>query len=146
MAKHHCKMLEQLTEIKVAAICDLREDRGVPLASKYGVPYFDNYHQMLSEIEDINIVTIATPSGMHFEHAKDVVGIYKINIVVEKPTFMRLDQMREIYNLAEENGCKIFPVYQNRYNKAVRFVRQAIDQNELGEQTREFIIWIFSVI
>jgi len=133
VAMHHCKMLEQLTEVNIAAISDLREDRGAPLAVKYGVPYFDNYHQMLSEVKDINIVTIATPSGMHFEHAKDIVGIYNKNIVVEKPTFMRLDQMREIYTLAEKKGCKIFPVYQNRYNKAVDFVRQAIDKKELGE-------------
>jgi len=133
VATHHCMMLEQLTEVNIAAISDLREDRGVPLANKYGVPYFDNYHEMLSEVPDINIVTIATPSGMHFQHAKDIIGIYTKNIVVEKPTFMRLDQMREIYTLAEKKGCKIFPVFQNRYNKAVDFVRQAIDKKELGE-------------
>ncbi|MDC0189700.1 Gfo/Idh/MocA family oxidoreductase [Rhodospirillales bacterium] len=132
VAMHHCRMMEQLTEVNVAAISDLREERGDPLAKKYGVPYFDNYHQMLSEVPDVDIVTIATPSGMHFEHAKDIISIYEKHIVVEKPTFMRPEQMREIYTLAEEKGCKIFPVYQNRYNKAVRFVRQAIDQMELG--------------
>lgn len=133
VAMHHCSMVDQLTEAKIVAISDLREDRGVPLADKYGIPYFDNYHNMLSEVSDINIVTIATPSGMHFEHAKDIIGIYNKNIVVEKPTFMRLDQIREIYKLAEENSCKIFPVFQNRYNKAVEFVRQAIKTQELGE-------------
>ena len=50
VAMHHCRMLEQLTEVKIVAISDLREDRGVPLANEYGVPYFDNYHQMLSEV------------------------------------------------------------------------------------------------
>ena len=33
-------------------------DIGGDIAEKYGIPYFDNYHQMLSEVKDINIVTI----------------------------------------------------------------------------------------
>jgi len=133
VALHHCRMLAQVSEVSIAAICELREDRGGPLAAKYDVPFFDNYHKMLSEVSDIDIVTIATPSGMHFEHAREIIDLYEKNIVVEKPTFMRPEQMRDAYDLAKAKNCRIFPVYQNRYNKAVRCVRQAIEQGELGE-------------
>jgi len=132
VARHHCQMLAEVSEVKITAICELREDRGLYLATEYGVPYFNNYHKMLSEIFDIDIVTIATPSGMHFEHAREIIDLYEKNIVVEKPTFMRPEQMREVYALAEKRGRKIFPVYQNRYNKAVDFVRQAIDVDPEG--------------
>jgi len=130
---HHCKMLAEVKEMALAAVCDLIEERGRPLAEQYGVPWFDNYHRMLTEVPDIDVVTIATPSGMHYEHASDVIGRYRKNIVVEKPTFMRPDQMRRAYALAAEKGCKIFPVYQNRYNRAVRCVRRAVERGELGD-------------
>ena len=63
----------------------------------------------------------------------DIIGRYGKNIIVEKPTFMRPEQMREAYDLAESKGAKIFAVYQNRYNKAVRFVKDAVSDGSLGE-------------
>jgi predicted dehydrogenase len=129
---HHCKMLTEVLEMDLAAICDLNEERGQPLSEEYGVPWFQNYHRMLTELPDIDIVTIATPSGMHFEHATDIIGRYGKNIVVEKPTFMRPEEMREAFALADKKGSKIFPVFQNRYNKAVCCVRQAVEQGALG--------------
>jgi len=133
VAQHHCKMLAQVPEVNIAAVCELREDRGRVLADEYNIPHFKNYHQMLDEFPMIDIVTIATPSGMHYEHAIDIIGRYHKNIVVEKPTFLRPQQMLDAYALAKEKGCRIFPVYQNRYNKAVSCVRQGIEQNVFGE-------------
>ncbi|NQU59343.1 MAG: Gfo/Idh/MocA family oxidoreductase [Rhodospirillales bacterium] len=133
VAAHHCKMLTEVPEMELAAVCDLNEERGRPLAEQYGVQWYDNYHQMLSQRSDIDIVTIATPSGMHHEHTMDIISRYGKNIIVEKPTFMRPEQMRAAYDLAESKGAKIFAVYQNRYNKAVRFVKEAVISGLLGE-------------
>ena len=133
VALHHCEMLREVAEIKLIAACELRKDRGQILSERYNVPLYENYYTMLSENPDIDVVTIATPSGMHFEHSIDVIKNYKKHIVIEKPTFMRPDQLIEAYKLAESNGCKIFPVFQNRYNKAVNFVKSSIENKELGE-------------
>jgi predicted dehydrogenase len=126
-------MLRQVPEIELAAVADMIEERGKPLAGEHGVPYYANYHQMIRDIPDIDIVTIATPSGMHYEHATDILERYGKNIVVEKPTFMTPTQMRNAYELARKKGAQIFPVYQNRYNKAVRRVRQSVLSGELGQ-------------
>ena len=133
VAAHHCKMLLDISEIDLVAICDFNEERGRELADQYDVPWYDNYHRMLGERPDIDIVTIATPSGMHYEHTMDIISRYTKNIIVEKPTFMRPDQMRDAYELAEQKGTKIFAVYQNRYNKAVQYVKNAISNGLLGE-------------
>ena len=57
----------------------------------------------------MDLVTIATPSGMHFEHTADIIKDHKKDIVVEKPTFMTQKQMRDAYNLAKDNNCEFFP-------------------------------------
>ncbi len=41
--------------------------------------------------------------------------------------------MREIYSCAKIAGVNVFPVFQNRYNKAVQKVKSAIVNGELGD-------------
>ena len=81
------------------------------LAKWVGVKPYQNYHTMLAENPEVNTVAIVTPSGMHFEHATDIITRYKKNIIVEKPAFMRPSQVKEIYTLAAEHGVHVFPVF-----------------------------------
>ena len=63
---------------------------------------------------------------MHHEHALDIIERYGKHVVVEKPTFMRPSQLDAALAAAERAGVKVFPVFQNRYNKAVARVRAAL--------------------
>jgi UDP-N-acetyl-2-amino-2-deoxyglucuronate dehydrogenase len=45
---------------------------------------------------------------------------------------MRPSQLVQVYLAAERNGLRVFPVFQNRHNKAVRRVKQGIVSGELG--------------
>ena len=134
VAGHHARSIEKLAnKTKLVAVCDLNEERANQLASAHGVLAYQNYHQMLSEHPEIDVVAIVTPSGMHFEHALDVIMEYKKHVVVEKPTVMRLSHGRQLEEAAAENSAKIFPVFQYRFNKSVSRVKEAIQANELGE-------------
>ena len=88
---------------------------------------------MLRDNPEINTVAIVTPSGMHFEHGMEILRDYKKNIIVEKPTFMNPDEMNSAYKEADKNNLKIFPVFQNRYNKAVVFIKNSIISGSLGD-------------
>jgi len=88
---------------------------------------------MLSENPNINIVVIATPSGMHYEHALDVISRYNKSVIVEKPTFMLPSQVKEVYLKAKAVGVEVFPVFQNRHNLAVKRVLNGLKNNELGK-------------
>jgi predicted dehydrogenase len=133
VAGHHLRSIANVAGGQIVAVCDLQVERAQAYAGQYNVAAFSNYHDMLKSMPEIDVVAIATPSGMHFEHAMDVMRLYKKNILVEKPTFMHPQQLREAYDFAEANGLKIFPVFQNRHNKAVQRLKQSIDKGELGE-------------
>lgn len=133
IAGHNCKAINETSGVRLTAVCDLLEDKASACGEEYGVSSYTNYHEMFRLEPDIDIVTICTPSGMHFEHATDIIRRYNKSVVVEKPTFMRLDQMQKVYQLARERGVVIYPVFQNRYNKAVRYVREALANGQLGE-------------
>lgn len=130
---HHCRSIEQNTHLELAAVCDLVEERAKAYGEEFSIPYFTNYREMLAEISDVDIVVIATPSGMHFEHAIEILEKYGKHIVVEKPTFMHPAQLAQARKKAEEKGLHIFPVFQNRYNRAVERVKQALRNEELGD-------------
>jgi predicted dehydrogenase len=128
---HHCRSIVKTPGVELAAVCDLVEEKAAAYAKEFNVPYFLNYYEMLRAIPSIDIVAIITPSGMHHEHAKEIVA-YRKHVIVEKPTFMRPSQMMDTFRAADEAGVQIFPVFQNRYNRAVQRVRAALRDGELG--------------
>jgi len=81
---------------------------------------------------EVSTVVIATPSGMHFEHAMEMITLYRKHIIIEKPTFMNPSQVRVVYAEAAARGLQVFAVFQNRHNKAVARVLEGLAGNELG--------------
>ena len=88
---------------------------------------------MLLAHPEIDVVAIITPSGMHYEHSIEILKKFNKSIIVEKPTFMKSAEITKIYKLANSKSLNIFPVFQNRFNKAVKRVKKGIMKNELGK-------------
>ena len=131
IAGHHVKAIKKYKKIKLISICDLN----IQKAKKYSnskIKIYKDYQQMLIKHPEINCVAIMTPSGMHFNHAYKIIKNFKKNVIIEKPTVLRIDQLKKLYDLAKKNKCKIFPVFQNRYNKAVQRVYKSIKNREIG--------------
>ncbi len=133
IAGHHCRSIAAIDGVELAGVCDLAAEKAKAYGEEFEVPWYTDYNVMLNAHPDIDIVAVITPSGMHFEHAREIMERYGKHIIMEKPTFMRPEQVISAYELADRLGLKLFPVFQNRYNKAVRRVKQAIDGGELGD-------------
>ena len=76
IAGHNCRAVVSTEGLELAAVCDLEIEKANVYRDEFGVPAFSNYHTMLTEVTDIDIVAIITPSGMHFEHSLDVLKKY----------------------------------------------------------------------
>ena len=133
VAGHHLRSIAEVQGGRIVAVCDLLADKAEAYSRQYNIPAFTDYRQMLEQVPDIDVVAIITPSGMHSEHSIEVMTRYRKHIIVEKPTFMHPKQLHEAYDFAEANGLKIFPVFQNRHNKAVQRVKRSLDSGELGD-------------
>jgi UDP-N-acetyl-2-amino-2-deoxyglucuronate dehydrogenase len=129
---HHCRSILETEGVELLAVCDLVPERATAYQQQYGAKAYRNYHEMFSENPTIDAVAIITPSGMHFEHAVDIITHYRKHIIVEKPTFMKPSQVKLAYSKAAEAGVQVFPVFQNRHNLAVRRVLRGLAYGELG--------------
>jgi predicted dehydrogenase len=133
VAGHHLRSIAKVDGGEIVAVCDLMEEKAAAYGKEYGIPHFTNYHEMLTKVQGIDVVAIITPSGMHFEHGMEVMQRYRKHLIVEKPTFMRPEQLHAAYGVADELGLRIFPVFQNRHNKAVQRVKRSLENGELGD-------------
>jgi predicted dehydrogenase len=133
IAGHHCKAIAEVDGVELAGVCDLDAEKADAYANEHGVPAFTNYRDMFANIPEIDIAAVITPSGMHLEHGLEMLGDYGKHVIMEKPTFMRPGDLNTAYGAADTAERHIFPVFQNRHNKAVRRVKQAIQAGELGD-------------
>ncbi|MDA1090939.1 MAG: Gfo/Idh/MocA family oxidoreductase [Proteobacteria bacterium] len=133
IAGHHCRAIQEVSGVEIVAVCDLEKAKADTYGEEFDVPAFANYRTMFADIPDIDIAAVITPSGMHAEHGMEMITEYGKHVIMEKPTFMRPSQLVRAYDEAGAASLQIFPVFQNRHNKAVRRVKQAIEAGELGE-------------
>ncbi len=133
IAGHHCRAIAEVAGVELAAVCDLEIAKAEAYANEFGVPAFASYRDMFAAIANIDIAAVITPSGMHFEHGMEMLSEYGKHAIVEKPTFMRPSQAVAAYAAADKAKRKLFPVFQNRHNKAVRRVKKALETGELGD-------------
>jgi UDP-N-acetyl-2-amino-2-deoxyglucuronate dehydrogenase len=134
IASRHIEAIQASTNAKLIAVCDMEEARARATGQLAEVPHYNNYHEMLTEHPNIHVVTILTPSGSHFEHGADIIQQYQKHLLIEKPPVMTLAQAEALKDLAAQHRVKLFPLFQNRFNKAVQKVKQAIAAGgELGK-------------
>lgn len=129
---HHCRSIVQTDGVELVAVCDLILEKAAQYQEQFGAKAYDNYHEMLLENPQIDTVAIVTPSGMHYEHALDIIARYRKNVIIEKPTFLKPSQVNEVYAKAAAAGVHVFAVFQNRHNWAVQRVMRGLAEGELG--------------
>ena len=136
VTKHHIHLLKNLKRnFMIVAVCDLIESKCDEILKKnkdIKIKKFKNYHEMI-RVCSPDLVAILTPSGMHYEHAIDIIKNYKTDLILEKPPTLRIKNLNHIYRLSKLKKINIFPVFQNRYNKAVKFIKKSITEGKLGK-------------
>lgn len=130
IAKRHAESLRLIADAKLAAVCDLEKTRADALGTEHGVPSYTDYRRML-ESEDIDVVTVMTPSGDHAKRVLDLIN-YGKHIVVEKPMALRLEDADAIIRGCDEAGIRLFVVKQNRYNRPIQALRNGLEEGRFG--------------
>lgn len=132
IAIRHCDLLAggMIKGAGLSAVCDIIDDKAEKFGEKYKVPYFTDMNRMM-EKEDVDIVSVLTPSGMHAEHVVNLAQ-YKKHIVVEKPMALTLEDADRMINSCSSMRIKLFVIKQNRYNYPVQKLREAILQKRFG--------------
>ena len=128
---HHIRSIRKLKKLKIVSICDLDIDKAKFYGDKYKINIYSHYDEMLKT--EKNRFSSNHDSIWYAFHSLDGYFKYKKNLVIEKPTCMKTSQVTKLFKLAKASKTDIFPVFQNRYNKCIRKLKDELNKNKLGK-------------
>jgi UDP-N-acetyl-2-amino-2-deoxyglucuronate dehydrogenase len=128
--KHIDAFLAHNDFAELAAVCDCSPDALRDAEKKTGATAYDRYENMLND-PDIDVVVLATPSGMHAEQGIAAAHAGK-HVVTEKPMATRWKDGLRLVRACDEAGVRLFVVKQNRRNATLQLLKQAVDQKRFG--------------
>lgn len=121
--------------LEIIALCDVEEKNIHDKMIKFNLPdtikSYTDYREML-EKERPELVAIATESGKHAQIALDCINS-GCNLIIEKPIALSLSDADAIINKAREKNVKVSACHQNRFNKSVQKIRDAVEKNRFGK-------------
>lgn len=122
-------------KLEIVGICDIIPEKMQEKKEKFpeikNVKEYTDYKEMLSK-EQPELVAICTESGEHAHIALDVLNA-GANVIIEKPIALSLKDADAIINLAKEKGLKVCANHQNRFNKSIMKMREAMEEKRFGK-------------
>ena len=124
----HAPLIASVPGFALAAVVE----RGSNVAeARYpGVHTYRSFEELLADAS-LNLIVIATPSGTHFDLAKQALGAGK-NLVIDKPMAAGSAQIAELAALARQQDALIAPFHNRRWDSDFRTIRKVIHEGSLG--------------
>lgn len=108
---YHANKYAETEGAELTAIYDHDVERANDRAEKFGAKGFDDFGAFL---EEVDVVTIATPATTHAPLAAQAIAAGK-HVLVEKPIAMTVEEADALIAAAEEKGVFIQVGHQERY-------------------------------
>ena len=127
----HLEAIEQSDDFELCAVCDVNEKAVKPIAEKYGVKYYTDYHEITSDL-GIEAVILNLP---HFLHCEASVWFLNngIDVLVEKPMANSVKECDEMLKAEKKSGRKLAVGHVQRYFLANRVVKEYVESERLGK-------------
>ncbi|MBQ6809762.1 MAG: Gfo/Idh/MocA family oxidoreductase [Clostridia bacterium] len=138
----HSEAVEALKEKTVlAAVCDIKKEKAIAAAEKFGCKAYFDYVKMLDEVKP-TVVHVCTPHYLHFEMAAECLK-RNINVVLEKPSAETYEKALKLCEIAKNSSAKVCVCFQNRYNKTSQALKTKISSGKYGKiyGARAFVTW-----
>jgi predicted dehydrogenase len=129
--KAHIESLLRSQGAELLAVCDKNEAALEQFKEKYGVDGYTNLDDMLLR-DDIDLVHVCTPSGLHTEMLLKIAAAGK-HAITEKPLDITLERIDQAIEAFSSRGLQLGCIFQNRLTPAVREMKKAIDNKRLGK-------------
>jgi UDP-N-acetyl-2-amino-2-deoxyglucuronate dehydrogenase len=126
----HAEAISSLPDAQLVAVIDLVPEKAQKLADQYGATSYTQLQDMLDR-EQVDVVIICTPSGLHGELACQVMRSGR-NVIVEKPMEISREAIEEMLRVQRETGVKLAVISQHRFDPASRQVHELVEEQAFG--------------
>lgn len=131
IARFHADAINKIENAQLVGVTDNVKSSCERFTTDFPCKIFDTVEDMLKS-DDIKIVSICTPSGLHATLAVKAAKAGK-HILVEKPMAITKQQLDDIISAAEDNNVKVAVISQLRFSESIQKVKKAIENGDLGK-------------
>ncbi len=128
--RNHVRVLDELSDVELIAVCDVDEQRANAISEKYGLKSYSESTEMYRK-ENIDAVTICVWSSKLAEEALKALKHGK-HVLVEKPMANSVREAQRVLKMAESKKLKLSVGFIERFNPGVRRVKKAIEDGLIG--------------
>jgi predicted dehydrogenase len=132
LGMQHARILSYLEEAELKGVADVDFKKAVEIGNRHGVGYFQNYEDMLDEID---AAIVSTPTSEHFLISMNLLRQGK-SVLVEKPITETVEQGEQLVEQAQKNGLILQVGHLERFNPAVEAVENIIREPKFIEVQR----------
>jgi UDP-N-acetyl-2-amino-2-deoxyglucuronate dehydrogenase len=133
IAGTHAKAIRGMAGGTLHSVFNHRPEGAQQFAEAYGITAISSMDGFLAD-PALDIVTVCTPSGAHFEPALAAIRAGK-HVIVEKPLEVTLERVDELISAAEQHGVSLASVLNRRFTPAMDAFKKAVDDGRFGRLT-----------
>lgn len=129
---YHARNFAALPDVELVGVADTNLERASEVAAELGAKALGDYRALASMAD---AVSVAVPTSMHFE----VAGYFlkrKKHVLLEKPIATTVEEADELIRLSEEHGVTLQIGHSERFNAAVKVLRDRIEKPMFIESHR----------
>jgi len=134
--RNHARVLSELSETRLVAVCDLDQARGQSIAKRYEAEWYSKDEDLLRR-KDIDVVCVCTPTTSHAAIALKAAENRK-HLLIEKPIADNVDDAKKIVDTCKTLGLKTMTGFIERFNPGTRRLKKLIEEGVLGDVVLAF--------
>lgn len=132
IAPWHARAVRNVPDAELIAVCDIIPEKAEKIKEEFGAQYaYTDYKDLLSR-DDIDIVSICVPSGLHAAVGIEAARAGK-HILSEKPLDITLENIDNLVSACRENNVKLACIFQRRTSKLWQLVKRTVDEGKIGK-------------
>ena len=118
--KFYVQKLAAHPDVHLAAVCDANPFCGKQVAQHYQIPYFQNHHDLIQQVDAVFVVV---PVTSHFDIVRDCLTAKK-DVFVEKALASTSKQGEDLIGHAKETERILQVGHSERFNLATELLQQ----------------------
>ncbi len=131
IAANHIESIQRNADrAELVAVCDTNPGALAAAVASTGAQGHATLGSLLSA-GGVDCVVLTTPSGLHSQQAMEVAAA-GFDVMTEKPMATRWQDGLSMVRACDEAGVRLFVVKQNRRNRTLQLLKQAVQQGRFG--------------
>lgn len=133
IGQFHAKAITAMTGGGLHSVFDLRAEAARKLAEDFSATAYTDMTAFFADPE-LDVVTIGTPSGAHFEPGMAAIEAGK-HVIIEKPLEITTERIDEMIEAAKNKGVTLAAVLNRRFHPGMDAFKKAADAGRFGRLT-----------